>query len=293
VQRLASTGRAASHDRSGSPGHSLVTIQTGSAACPPLYFVPGGGGSDTEFVVSARLARRLGHDVPVFGFMARGLDGVTRPHASVTAMAADYAAEILERQPNGPYFLAGECVGGLAAYELARQLRARGAEVSFLALMDTLPMSRGRYVASSLTRLGACLQSGWKGLQAPAPFTRGARAIRELHRIAITLASDCGFLGGNRHSDWTAARLVHMDRVRAAYPRTLLRHRPGRYDGPVTLLASADIGRERLLTVWRRYARGPLDSHLLPGSHMAYIRDHAHTVGDVMRAAYERARRGG
>ena len=41
-------------------------------------------------------------------------------------------------QPDGPYQLGGWSFGGLVAYEMAQQLRAAGADVALLALLDTV-----------------------------------------------------------------------------------------------------------------------------------------------------------
>ena len=53
------------------------------------------------------------------------------------AMAADYVKELREFQPEGPYLLAGNCIGGVAAFEMAQQLRAQGQNVALTALLDT------------------------------------------------------------------------------------------------------------------------------------------------------------
>jgi thioesterase domain-containing protein len=52
-------------------------------------------------------------------------------------MARDAIDEMRRFQPEGPYLLAGECVGGVVAYEMARQLRAAGQELDLLLLLDT------------------------------------------------------------------------------------------------------------------------------------------------------------
>ena len=52
-------------------------------------------------------------------------------------MAAFYITEIQKLQPEGPYNLGGFCFGGVVAYEMARQLRASGAEVGVVALMES------------------------------------------------------------------------------------------------------------------------------------------------------------
>src|SRR6266849_2026387 len=52
-------------------------------------------------------------------------------------MAARYIKEIQVIQPDGPYFLAGYCMGGTIALEMAQQLSGQGQRVDLLALLDT------------------------------------------------------------------------------------------------------------------------------------------------------------
>jgi aspartate racemase len=52
-------------------------------------------------------------------------------------MARRYLEEILAANPEGPYLLAGTCMGGLVAFELACRLVEQGREVRFVGLMDT------------------------------------------------------------------------------------------------------------------------------------------------------------
>jgi thioesterase domain-containing protein len=56
-------------------------------------------------------------------------------------MAATYIDEMLGMQPAGPFFLLGYSLGGLIAYEVARQLRAHGHEIGLLGMIDTSPES--------------------------------------------------------------------------------------------------------------------------------------------------------
>jgi thioesterase domain-containing protein len=55
----------------------------------------------------------------------------------VEDMAAHYVGEIQVLQPKGPYFLAGYCLGGTIALEIAQQLRRAGESVALLALVET------------------------------------------------------------------------------------------------------------------------------------------------------------
>jgi thioesterase domain-containing protein len=52
-------------------------------------------------------------------------------------MARLYLEEIRKVQPEGPYFLCGASMGGMLAFEVARQVREAGQEVGLLALIDT------------------------------------------------------------------------------------------------------------------------------------------------------------
>lgn len=81
----------------------------------------------------------LGDDLPVYGFQARGLDGVDQPHPTVEAMASDYIAAMRTVQPSGPYFLGGLCVGGYVVMVMANLLRQAGEEVLPLLLIDPPP----------------------------------------------------------------------------------------------------------------------------------------------------------
>jgi thioesterase domain-containing protein len=54
--------------------------------------------------------------------------------ARVEDLAAYFAAQILAMQPTGPLIIAGHCAGGAIAFELAQQLRQRGAAIRLLAL---------------------------------------------------------------------------------------------------------------------------------------------------------------
>ena len=56
---------------------------------------------------------------------------------TVEELAAKYITKIKKIQPDGPYHVAGWCVGGTIAYEIVRQLEAAGEKVSYFAILDT------------------------------------------------------------------------------------------------------------------------------------------------------------
>lgn len=112
--------------------NSLVPLQP-RGTLPPLYFVHGWGG---DIYVFLDLVRHLPTNRPVYGIQAVGLDGELPRHESVDAMAAYYADQVIDFQPEGPYYLVGYSLGGTFAFEVARQLEFRGARVAFIAMLN-------------------------------------------------------------------------------------------------------------------------------------------------------------
>ncbi len=117
---------------------SLVRIQEGQARLP-LYCLPGNLGN--VFTDLGYLSRHLGPDQPFYGLQ----DGIGHP-SQVEALAAHYVEDIRVAQPEGPYFLAGVCSGGVVAFEMAQQLSRQGHRVAFLALVEpaALPLPGAR-----------------------------------------------------------------------------------------------------------------------------------------------------
>jgi thioesterase domain-containing protein len=61
---------------------------------------------------------------------------------------------VREVQPHGPYLLAGWSLGGVVAYEMARQLEALGERVDLLALIDSYaPLAQVQPSTSPLARV--------------------------------------------------------------------------------------------------------------------------------------------
>ncbi|SPE63311.1 putative Phenylalanine racemase (ATP-hydrolyzing) [Verrucomicrobia bacterium] len=140
IQRLAAIIREDSTESSAIEGTSIVELQApGAGAGSPLFLVHGAGGG--MFWGYANLTRHLPGQ-PVYGFKSRGLDG-REELESVEEMAAQYLADLRKIQARGPYHLGGYCFGGIVAYEMARQLRARGELVALLALLNCSPPNSG------------------------------------------------------------------------------------------------------------------------------------------------------
>jgi thioesterase domain-containing protein len=71
------------------------------------------------------------------GLQYPGLNGGEALPKSIEEIAAHLATQIIRVWPNGPYYLTGWSFGGLMAFEVARQMEARGVKVQLLLLLDS------------------------------------------------------------------------------------------------------------------------------------------------------------
>ncbi len=98
----------------------------GSTAVPVFVFHPAGGST----VVYEPLLKRLPEGTPMYGF--------ERTEGPIEKRAAEYLPLIREIQGDGPYVLYGWSLGGVLAYAVAKLLRAEGADVRIVGLIDTV-----------------------------------------------------------------------------------------------------------------------------------------------------------
>ncbi len=255
--------RGGQPDAPGSP--LLVPIQP-SGVKLPLFFVHPVGGNVLSYVP---LARTLGAEQPFYGLQARGLTGTTAPHTQIEAMAADYIDAIREVQPQGPYCLGGWSMGGLAAFEMARQLQAREQRVSLLALLDTtFPTNDSTAVddvdlliafLTDLARtLAKDLQVTYNDMQG---LTSRARLdfVFERARQADLLPPDVGPEALSTYFDVFKANVQAM----AAY-------RPQPYKGKITLFQAEKTPADSLQG-WKTVVDHPPAIFTVPGDHYTML----------------------
>jgi polyketide synthase 13 len=105
---------------------TLRAPQEDSDKVPVFVFHPAGGST----VVYEPLMKRLPADTPVYG--------IERVEGSIEERAREYVPKLLEMQGNGPFILAGWSLGGALAYACAVGLKAAGADVRFVGLIDAV-----------------------------------------------------------------------------------------------------------------------------------------------------------
>lgn len=109
---------------------AIVPLQPHGVLAP----VFGIGGHNGDVFCYRLLSRHLGTEQPFFGLRPPGLDGECEPLTSMADLAAHFAAQILAFRPRGASIIAGYCAGGAIAFEVAKQLQAKGAPIEFVAL---------------------------------------------------------------------------------------------------------------------------------------------------------------
>jgi len=112
---------------------SLVAIKPKGNKMP-LYIVHGFG---MNVLLFNNVAKNMDPQQPVYALQAKGLNVHDDAPDRMEDIAAYYVSEIIKQNPEGPYALAGYSLGGIIAFEMARQLKALGKEIKMLAMFDT------------------------------------------------------------------------------------------------------------------------------------------------------------
>jgi amino acid adenylation domain-containing protein len=266
-----------------------------SGTKPPFFCVHALGGNVLEYY---DLARHLGADQPFYGLQSAGLDGSRPPHTRVEDMATHYIKEMRELQPEGPYFIGGRSLGGMVAFEMARQLQGQGQTIGLLALLDTYPSGYAKLFRNEAT-LRAAFRRGLKRTKAH---------LANLQSLPVNdglsyLINKARFAPRKMKSQVWRRLYSSYDKVGRPLPRMLKdikefnsvavrAYTPQVYDGQVTLFwASADLRASiDLVEGWRALAGGGIEVHEIPGSHLDIIKEpHVGDLANKLGACLDRA----
>jgi hypothetical protein len=244
-----------------------------------MFFIHGLGG---DVFVFLKLAKLLGVDQPSYGIQAVGVAGESAPHDSVIRMASDYCREITSFHTVGPYRLAGYSLGGIIAYETARQLRSAGHEVDLLALFDTEPLTVPRWAFYGLFVPERCLHHFARWLKAPfddkvSYISKRWMALRFRFgwNLSKQAAADVSIRSKDVKSTPSSDFLVNPVKVTLAYP---IKRYPGRLD-----LFRADDANTRWSWFWRYMAIGGVTFHRIKGNHGQILdKDHVFSLASAL-----------
>ncbi|HEY8208013.1 MAG TPA: amino acid adenylation domain-containing protein [Myxococcaceae bacterium] len=223
----------------------LVRLASRGARRPFVCVHPSGG----NVVCYLDLSRRLGPEQPFYGLQSVGLDGEEEPLTCIEEMAARYVDVLRGSLPEGPSLLGGWSMGGVVAYEMARQLVASGRQVGLVVLIDSASPALGRRTLGLPTaaEVDPAVAMDWarsEGLLAPEP-------------------------AGEPETPWNG-RAVE---VLAWNLRALQRYEPRPLDAKVLLLRARDGLIRKLgdpMLGWGGLARS-LEAREVPGDHHSLL----------------------
>ncbi len=225
--------------------------------------------------------------------------------ASVEAIAAEYVQLIRRVQPAGPYQLIGWCVGGVLAFEVARQLAEQHQTVSFVGLIDAwAPGNRQRmskpraWLADHSYRLQLVIadwQRTLSGQQSLGAFLRHRVVVRRLLSVfGAGTPEPLPATFENRHSS-----AEHYDRWLDAYlDEAAARYTPRARGESVVLFCSAREPRGWFLDPllgWGPFVPAGIDAAVLDGDHFTVFQGHglvqmAKTITSTLAASRTSAR---
>lgn len=255
----------------------VVRLQPGGSR-PPLIAIHNTG------VYYYNLSKRLGPDQPVTALQLFD-PSIARQGLPQTleGIAAEYVQLIRKFQATGPYKLIGWSVGGVLAFEVARQLVAAGREVSLLAMIDTWApghnrrLPRLRALLSDYSYRWQLIGADWRRVLSRQQSLAAFLSQRTLFRKVLR------WLGRSR--DDAPARIAFEARTASAeqYDQWLLGYleeaaqgyEPGLYPGKITLLCSTEEPRGLFLDPrmgWDTFAAGGVDVTIIDGDHFTMFK---------------------
>ncbi|HEX8424095.1 MAG TPA: non-ribosomal peptide synthetase, partial [Pyrinomonadaceae bacterium] len=249
----------------------LVEFQHGAGKTPLFFVHPVGGNVFCYF----NLSRRLGADQPFYALQSRGLSDEQHGHTRIEEMASYYIEHLRAVQPAGPYRIGGWSLGGVVAFEMARQLKAGGDEVVMLALIDSLsprtlagmePDDELSQLANFALDLGFTMEH----------LSRSRDVVRQLPlegQLAYMLE-----LALSERLVPAGMELSHLHRLFSVFKtnqEAMRAYVPDVYEGQVTYFKAVGDGTNGagdMSQGWRELALGGVEVHRLPGDHYSILK---------------------
>jgi thioesterase domain-containing protein/acyl carrier protein len=248
----------------------VVEIQPYGIRTPFFAVHPVGG----NVLCYADLARELGLEQPFYGLQAPAPTLEPDSAPSFEQMAELYIQAMRSVQPSGPYQLGGWSLGGLLAWEIARQLTDQGETVGLLALIDTYPVNKApgdktfedfdvlRWFAGDMARLlGQDTDEMRDSFAQLGPEEQWSMVQNALVQYGVVPKE-------NAHAEMTRLLEIFGRNFRAMESYSLRQT-----DQNVLLLLAAEgQAPEQLARQWKQWAGGGVEYHLVPGDHYTMIR---------------------
>jgi amino acid adenylation domain-containing protein len=269
-------GQAQLLQQNAQPWTPLVCLQP-NGDMAPLFCVHAVAGN---VLCYQELSRHMGERRPFYGLQAPDIDSGAHT-GSIEGLAALYVAAIRSVQAQGPYHLGGWSMGGVIAYEMARQLQQAGEQVGSLALMESYTpdavqaferdyLNKNQLPGDDGETLLLMMFARELGLDGAETMPAGAAASDLTRRLDALFeqAKQAGLLP----EDIDSAQLHRLFRVFEANVRAMNHYTPGQYQGGVRLLLADSANQEYANGGWAELIRGKLSIEAVPGDHYSILR---------------------
>jgi thioesterase domain-containing protein len=263
-------------DRATQSSSLLVELQPGTTR-PPIFWIHPVGG--TVFCY-AGLARALGPDQPFYAFQSPGLEPGTTPISNLEALCRHYADLLQSRYPHGRVRLGGWSLGGIVAFELARQLVARGRELEPVVLVNSFLLPGPAREPTPQDLVHAFLQhlrvsAADIGLTSDADWN-----LDQTFDALLRYAKHVGVIPQSVGRD----PLRRYFDVFSANVRARREYCARSYSGDVVLFHVADASTDKLAS-WDRLTGGRIRTIPIPGKHAELMSPpHVHTIATQILA---------
>ncbi|MFI6043425.1 polyketide synthase Pks13 [Nocardia sp. NPDC051321] len=243
--------------------------EAGSNAVPVFVFHPSGGNT----LVYEPLLKRLPAGTPMYGF--------ERVEGDILERSQQYVTELRKMQGDGPYVLYGWSLGAVFALQVAQLLRAEGADVRIVGLIDlAIPVENEDNSPEERVRrieryqVFAKKTYGVEGELPPEQLQELAAASDEEQ---FKMISDLVKISGTK----IPGGVLEHQRTSWIEGRHLAKTTPTRYDGDVVLYL-ADRYQDGMIELEPRYAdrrpNGGWDEYIpnlevihIPGDHLQIV----------------------
>lgn len=260
---IAGIARDCAETRKPGPTKHLVCLQPQGEASP-LFFFPAAVNRPDAF---SAMAYHLGEARPVYFMSAPGNNNSEPPLSSIEELAELFIAEMKTVQAGGPYHIAGTCLGGVVALEVAQQLSRASDRLASFVIIDTLfpPMldkpARGNSPGSYLQRMARQARNG-----------RLLRVVRAKARRWVQ----------RRRSE------SRLQMVYDAHTVARANYQAEPYPGQIVLIQSAEGVRIRNDEGWKKVAMGGLICRDIDCPHPQILNEpHIRKVAIVMNEIME------
>jgi thioesterase domain-containing protein len=233
------------------------------------------------------LSAHLGDDQPVYGIALPSGPIHDRSEIAMKALASKYIADIRSVFPSGRFHLGGHSLGGLLAFDMARQLTAMGEQVGLLALIDSdrdtarTIQDSPHYQLSPATATRLC-KAKIKSLieKGIADTLRGRLKLMQLKR-RVALARRA-LERGDSQFRFEAEELLVLAAAEYdedSYPGNAVLFLP---KDEFRIETANDLG-------WSGVIRGKLETVTLPGTHITILNDpHVAALAEELRKRMHR-----